>query len=243
MALTLTAFFAYTAAGLSASFRDLSYGNPSSWSWDFGDGTSTVQNPTHTFSEEGFHTVTLSITSGLVSTTITQRVGVSNSGFECPQMPTYDSVVARIPPAVLLLLNPSLIYAHIRKWQNIIGMLVDPKINPIYTHNELYWPILANELVIELVSIDIFEGKLKEYLMISASNASGQGSLKKVVTGPTEAEWSTAGELFKDMGKSGGLIDQYKSEACSLASMLKVPLAICPELNKVIFAPTIAKLR
>lgn len=42
-------------------FRDRSYGNVTSWKWDFGDGSfSTEQNPVHTYAEDGAHnTVTL----------------------------------------------------------------------------------------------------------------------------------------------------------------------------------------
>ena len=45
---------------LSYTFSDLTTPAPSSWSWDFGDGTtSTLQNPVHTFASGGSHTVTL----------------------------------------------------------------------------------------------------------------------------------------------------------------------------------------
>ncbi len=44
-------------------FSDLSSGTPSSWSWDFGDGTtSTQQNPTHTYTTAGAYTVSLTAT-------------------------------------------------------------------------------------------------------------------------------------------------------------------------------------
>lgn len=44
------------------TFTDLSYGNPSSWSWDFGDGnSSTIQNPTHTYELPGTYMVCLTI--------------------------------------------------------------------------------------------------------------------------------------------------------------------------------------
>lgn len=37
-------------SGTPVQFMDLSYGNPTSWLWDFGDGnTSTIQNPTHSY--------------------------------------------------------------------------------------------------------------------------------------------------------------------------------------------------
>ena len=47
---------------LKVAFTDLSIGNPTSWLWNFGDGTtSTSQNPTHTYSTSGNHTVTLTV--------------------------------------------------------------------------------------------------------------------------------------------------------------------------------------
>jgi PKD repeat protein len=40
----------------------MSTGGPTQWTWDFGDGsTGTIQNPTHTYTNEGFYTVTLTV--------------------------------------------------------------------------------------------------------------------------------------------------------------------------------------
>jgi PKD repeat protein len=52
------------SAPLSVSFTDQStVPEPTSWSWDFGDGaTSNEQNPTHVFMEDGVYTVTLTVT-------------------------------------------------------------------------------------------------------------------------------------------------------------------------------------
>ena len=45
---------------LSVQFQDQSTGSPTSWAWDFGDGsTSTLQNPAHQYTQEGDYTVTL----------------------------------------------------------------------------------------------------------------------------------------------------------------------------------------
>jgi gliding motility-associated-like protein len=45
------------------NFQDLSTGNPTSWAWDFGNGsTSSLQNPTATYFDPGTYTVTLAVT-------------------------------------------------------------------------------------------------------------------------------------------------------------------------------------
>ncbi|MCK4235612.1 MAG: PKD domain-containing protein, partial [Candidatus Krumholzibacteria bacterium] len=48
-------------APLTVSFTDKSTGNPTSWSWDFGDGvgTSTEQHPSYEYTAIGAYTVTL----------------------------------------------------------------------------------------------------------------------------------------------------------------------------------------
>jgi len=48
---------------LSVSFTDATSGSVSSWSWDFGDsGVSTLQNPSHTYTNPGMYTVSLTAT-------------------------------------------------------------------------------------------------------------------------------------------------------------------------------------
>ncbi|MCP3919871.1 MAG: PKD domain-containing protein, partial [bacterium] len=50
-------------APLSVSFSDLSSGDVTSWSWDFGDGnTSTAQNPSNNYTLPGTYTVALTAT-------------------------------------------------------------------------------------------------------------------------------------------------------------------------------------
>jgi len=57
-------------APFEAHFTDLSTEDPSAWEWTFGDGgTSTDQNPVHTYSAEGLHTVSLTARSASGSDT------------------------------------------------------------------------------------------------------------------------------------------------------------------------------
>ncbi len=64
---------------LTVAFTDASTNNPTSWSWDFGDGaTSAEQNPTHTYDSPGIYDVTLTATGpgGSDTTTRTDCVHV-----------------------------------------------------------------------------------------------------------------------------------------------------------------------
>ena len=53
--------------------QDLSTGSPTSWLWNFGDGgTSTLQNPPHTYTSIGAFTVSLTATNAAGSNTLTE---------------------------------------------------------------------------------------------------------------------------------------------------------------------------
>ena len=51
------------AVPLAVTFTDSSTNSPTAWSWTFGDtNTSTVQNPSHTYTSAGLYTVALTAT-------------------------------------------------------------------------------------------------------------------------------------------------------------------------------------
>jgi hypothetical protein len=58
----VASFTAQTVSGLTVQFTDTSTGTPTSWSWDFGDGgTSTQQNPSHTYAVANNYSVKLTV--------------------------------------------------------------------------------------------------------------------------------------------------------------------------------------
>jgi uncharacterized protein (TIGR02145 family) len=77
-----------------ASFTNLSIGNPTSWSWDFGDGTSsTLKNPPpHNYTKDGSYTVTLTIFNSQNNcvSTITKKI---TAGLEILCQADFDFVI------------------------------------------------------------------------------------------------------------------------------------------------------
>ena len=55
-------------------FTDSSYNAPTSWLWNFGDGTtSTLQNPSHTYTASGTFNVNLVATNNYGSNSLTKK--------------------------------------------------------------------------------------------------------------------------------------------------------------------------
>ena len=80
------------------NFSDLSTGAPTSWSWTFGDGgTSTQQNPSHTYTAAGTYDVSLTVsnTEGNDSLTQTGYITVTEPGVAVIVVPvrSHTSVV------------------------------------------------------------------------------------------------------------------------------------------------------
>jgi len=92
------------SVGQAVTFTDTSTGNPTAWSWSFGDGaTSTLQNPTHAFLAAGTFTVTLKATNSAGSSTASRTLtvaagsgGVAFTGNVVLGSPTGTSVKANV---------------------------------------------------------------------------------------------------------------------------------------------------
>jgi PKD repeat protein len=86
---------------LTVIFTNTSTGNPTGFSWSFGDGgTSSAQNPSHTYAAAGTYSVALTVTNSVGSNSITKAslITVSpyvppvSTGFGCPSTVPYKGV-------------------------------------------------------------------------------------------------------------------------------------------------------
>jgi len=78
----LTAGFNQTDNGLDLDFTDATTGSGISWFWDFGDGnSSTLQNPSHTYSSTGTYNVCMIVQNMCTADTLCQSVTVCDQPF------------------------------------------------------------------------------------------------------------------------------------------------------------------
>jgi uncharacterized membrane protein len=77
-----------TLLPLQVFFSDLSYYEPTSWSWNFGDGTaiSTEQSPIHTFSSAGNYEVCLQVSNGNATNQYCRKIYVGVSATDNPDL-------------------------------------------------------------------------------------------------------------------------------------------------------------
>ncbi|MDD5187465.1 MAG: DUF2341 domain-containing protein, partial [Methanoregula sp.] len=103
-------------------FTDTSANYPTTWSWDFGDGTtSTLQNPVHTFAADGNYTVTLAATNEYGSTSIT----INDFAVE-----------TRVVTSVTI--SPLSVQLNVSETRQFTAVLIDQKGN-VMTNTSITW--------------------------------------------------------------------------------------------------------
>jgi photosystem II stability/assembly factor-like uncharacterized protein len=95
---SFTASNSLVCVGNTVQFTDQSVGNPTSWNWTFEGGnpaTSTLQNPLVTYSTPGIYDVTLQITRGTSTNTITNTdyIHVESPVTAAPTQPTGQTAI------------------------------------------------------------------------------------------------------------------------------------------------------
>jgi PKD repeat protein len=121
-------------APLSLIFTDQSDGNISSWLWSFGDGgTSTLQNPSHTYNTPGIYTVSLSV-SGMGDSDVETKSNYINIKYPPPLADFSVNQVNGIAPLSLTFTDQS--DGNISSWSWFFGDGGTSTLqNPSHTYN------------------------------------------------------------------------------------------------------------
>jgi PKD repeat protein len=159
--------FAFQATGLNVAFADQSTGNPTSWSWDFGDGSkSTQQNPSHTYAKAGTYAVVLTASNAAGSGSKTKLV----------------TVTATKPPVAAFCFQRNMLQVVFTdqssqsptSWQWDFGDCVSPASCLVFSQNPSHTYAAAGAYTVTL----------------TVSNEGGQSTLSKVVTVGTTVDSS-----------------------------------------------------
>lgn len=243
--------FGFITQGLSVTFTDSSLNVPTSWSWDFGDpnsgllNVSTVQNPVHLFSLSGTYLITFTATNGLGSSIKTYTLEISESG---SLLGIREMIAGRIPAGITI--DPAIRDNYIKIEQLFLQPLLSPPISDVDLFVESEWPLLANVLVAELVSYKLILDQVNSLILALSNSSSGststaQAALKKIVTGPSEAEWYNNVEattnFLSNTFKNGSLFEKTTlGVICALVERLGIQHPYCP--NSLSTVPGLATI-
>jgi parallel beta-helix repeat protein len=93
-------------APMTVQFTDVSYADPTSWLWDFGDGTtSTEQNPTHIYNSAGPRTIRLTATNAFGNNTTTVAITIPSQADSIIS----DTVISLITTLALVAILPIIV--------------------------------------------------------------------------------------------------------------------------------------
>ena len=272
--------FIFNTVGLKSNFINLSYKVPDeyTYSWDFGDGgTSTELNPTHEYQKMGFYRVSMSIvdSNNRPVEKVTKTVLISDKVKTHLSNSIYVLINTYIPYSIFGKVPSSIKQQFIEKWQLYIQPLVNHEIPVEDFNNELYYEALENQLIMELAAYDYMILNIQNVINAtsqtiindnsqgsecneeyssqssgSSSNTSSGGSIKKIVTGPTEVEYFNDTESEKDFISNitkavqpGGFIDILKQNLCMLAGRLDIYLPICENQTRVVVPRVVNRRR
>lgn len=137
--------YSNVCAGSVINFTDQSYGNPTSWSWSFPGGTpstSTLQNPSVTYSTPGTYSVQLTVSNILGTDTYTfnsiivgtPTASMSGGGLINPGSPAFlNFSFTGAPPYSFTYTDGTTNYFHSGIYSNTYTVVVSPSVNTVYS--------------------------------------------------------------------------------------------------------------
>lgn len=262
--------FKYTTNGLEVAFNNLSDDYPldHTWAWDFGDGvTSTEESPTHSYTKADFYKVTLQVLDqeGVIIDKVSKKVAISDQVKTHLPDTIYKLIDTYIPASIFGEITPETKQQFIGKWQLYMQPLVNHNVPLEEYSNENYYEALENQLIMEMAAYDFMVVRANHMIAAasakvlednsssedsSESGVGGQGTIKKITTGPTEVEYFDIGSEDNDTISSvtkamqpGGILDTLKNNLCMLAERLDIYLPICREPYSTTVVPRVVNRR
>lgn len=252
--------FQVSIEGLDTSFRVISKVPAKAiFDWDFGDSNTkyNVRQPSHTYKESGFYTVTLNVQCNEVgyNETVEKMVVISNIVKTHLTDSIYNLINEYIPHELSEPMTQDQKALYINKWQ----MYIQPLVNrprgyeiPVDKYNdELYYEGLENQLIMELAAWDYLNTKILNILtgtgqyirdlttISGTENEDYEGTrgdrVKRIQTGPTEIEYydslsEATSALFKAYTQAlqpGGIMDELRKNLCMLSQRVSIFLPFC----------------
>lgn len=235
--------------------------------WDFGDSNQEYnkRQVTHTYSESGFYTVTVTYTDSKKGKTYdySQTIVVNIDAKTSLTGSIYDLIDYYIPEEMRVKLSLPEKTMYINKWQLYVHPLVNHRIPREEYNNELFYEGLENQLIMELAVFDFLTVKLQNILARTGQylqNVTGLSEretdaignsrgdrVKQITTGPTEVQFydtltDSISSLYSTYYKAlqpGGLIDTIRKNLCMLAERLEIFIPFCQHHRTVITPKTV----
>lgn len=209
--------------------------------WGFGDGTEYIGNSPaiHTYSSLGEYEVTLSIKNEdleevssvtqnfkLLTKTFSKEALLDISKNYIPEelLPNFEQRSENLREKHLIYLQP----------------LVNHEVPEDEYDVEENYEMLEVQLAAELVAHDFLISEITKHLTgaIAGTGGNGEddgdGEVKKITTGPTDAEFYSETEstakivkALENINKPGGIMDGLKISICQLAHRLEIYLPMC----------------
>lgn len=209
------------------------------WSWDFGDAqTSTTQNPSNTYATPGKYKVTLTVTDSNAGTLQSVRYLMVDIK---PILPVTLEELVKLKLPSNFPYQPAQLTAIISTWQFYTQPLINlPGVADSDVLNELAYPPIINALIAFLAAYQIMLDYAASLTLTgSASGLLGEGAIKRIETGPSNAEWMPGYLYLKNLMP---FMEELRKQICIMSFRVMIEIPYCPHIRKPVFIPKKASI-